>query len=199
MTIDLCGSDEAGTIIGWRSRPGSTNVLDTKKFDHEPFDFFEPIYRSRKNEITLTPGVFYILNTKEKIVVPPDFAMEMVNYDPSMGEFRSHFAGFFDPGFGWCSRDEDRGAAAVLEVEAYGHECVIRDAQPICLMRYERMITRPEKIYGSSDLSSNYHFQSGPRLSKWFKQPNVRCAIAPNDLKKTFIEPSTRTWDDDLR
>lgn len=168
MTIDLEGDRTNDMVIGWRSHPGAWNVLDTRKKDHEPLDYFEPIRRPRNGELTLTPGTFYILNTKEKIVVPPDLACQMASYDPSKGEFRSHFAGFFDPGWGWHERDEERGSAAVLEVEAFGHESVIRDGQPICLMVYERMLATPEKLYGK-DLNSNYHMQSGPRLAKWFK------------------------------
>lgn len=196
MTIDLCGNGP-GTIIGWRSLPGSSKVLDTNAFDHDPLDFFEPIFATHKNEITLSPGVFYILNTKERIVVPPQFAMEMVNYDPSMGEFRSHFAGFFDPGWGWREPAEEQGTVAVLEVEAYGHECVIRDEQPICLMRYERMLAPPEKLYGR-DLGSNYHSQSGPRLAKWFKINEAtkrKSSSEPDFLPR--IERPWQSWDDE--
>lgn len=168
MTIDLMATNS--DIVGWRSHPGPWGVLDTAKFDHDPRDFFEPIYRTKENEITLVPGSFYILATKEKIIVPPQYAAEMVPYDPSKGEFRSHFAGFFDPGWGWDADDAQRGWDAVLEVEAFGHECVVHDGQPICLMAYERMLAVPEKLYGKP-MNSNYSGQSGPRLAKWFTQP----------------------------
>lgn len=166
MTINLCGNGP----IGWRASCGSSNFLDTSRFDHDPYDFFEPIYQPQNGEITLKPGTFYILATKEKILVPPIAAAEMANYDPSKGEFRSHFAGFFDPGWGWRDNDQERGTAAVLEVEAYGHEFVLRDGQPICLMVYEKLIAAPAKIYGA-DLNSNYKEQTGPQLAKWFKSP----------------------------
>ncbi|MBU1032650.1 MAG: 2'-deoxycytidine 5'-triphosphate deaminase [Patescibacteria group bacterium] len=168
MTIDLTSRD----LIGWSATRSATNVLDTAKFDHNPNDFFEPIYQPANGELTLRPGTFYILVTKEKVLVPPTLAMEMANYDPSKGEFRSHFAGFFDPGWGWREKDEERGTAAVLEVEAYGHEFVLRDGQPICLMVYERLLATPEKIYGT-DLGSHYSEQSGPRLAKWFISHNT--------------------------
>ncbi len=166
MTIDL----HREGIIGWRALRGASHVLDTHKFDHDPRDFFETIEHSHKDELTLHPGTFYILATQEKIIVPPTFAAEMANYDPSKGEFRSHFAGFFDPGWGWTEQDEKRGAAAVLEVESYGHDFVLRHGQPICLMVYERLIAPPEKTYGQ-ELHSNYSFQEGPRLAKWFTKP----------------------------
>ncbi|GMU25256.1 2'-deoxycytidine 5'-triphosphate deaminase [Candidatus Uhrbacteria bacterium UHB] len=212
MTIDLMGEAAGadGAIIGWRSHPGSRNVLDTRRFDHDPYDFFEPIRKPAKDELTLTPGSFYILNTKENIVVPPEFAAEMANYDPTMGEFRSHFAGFFDPGFGWHEDETLRGAAAVLEVEAFGHESVLRDGQPICLMTYERMLSVPEKIYGA-DVKSNYTAQIGPRLAKWFRQPDATTRhpgdiSAPSKPKPHVvtmsepalpeIEPTLQPWDD---
>lgn len=168
MTIDL--SSEG--IIGWWAKRGASNILDTRRFDHDPHDFFEPIPRPKHGELTLRPGTFYILVTKEKILVPPTLAAEMANYDPAKGEFRSHFAGFFDPGFGWHEQDARRGQAAVLEVEAYGHEIVLRDGQPICLMVYERLLATPERLYGQ-DLKSNYSDQTGPRLAKWFKQTSI--------------------------
>ena len=163
MTIDL--SNEG--VVGWWAKRGATSILDTHKFDHDPHEFFEPIQKPKNGELTLRPDTFYILATKEKILVPPTLAVEMANYDPSKGEFRSHFAGFFDPGFGWNDRDEVRGQAAVLEVEAYGHESILRDGQPICLMVYDRLLATPERLYGV-DLKSNYSAQTGPRLAKWF-------------------------------
>lgn len=168
MTIDLSSDG----IIGWHAKRSASAVLDTKRFDHDPRDFFEPIERPRNGELTLHPGTFYILVTKEKVLVPPTLAAEMANYDPSKGEFRSHFAGFFDPGFGWRAADDQRGSAAVLEVEAYGHEFVLRDGQPICLMVYERLLAPPQKIYGQ-DFKSHYSEQSGPRLAKWFRLPET--------------------------
>lgn len=162
MTIDLSSSG----IIGWAAK-NAASVLDTRRFDHDPADFFEPIERPRDDELMLRPGVFYILVTKEKILVPPTLAAEMANYDPSKGEFRSHFAGFFDPGFGWRKEDAARGQSAVLEVEAYGQEFVLRDGQPICLMVYERLLATPDKIYGETN--PHYSGQIGPRLAKWFK------------------------------
>jgi dCTP deaminase len=209
MTIDLLGDANGSDVIGWRSHPGPWGVLDTAKFDHDPMEFFEPIHRTKNGELTLVPGAFYILATKEKIVIPPNMAAEMANYDPSKGEFRSHFAGFFDPGFGWHKEDGQRGKIAVLEVEAFGHECVLHDGQPICLMAYERMLEVPERIYGD-DLSSNYAGQQGPKLAKWFKAPenkgnamnHVPAPLAPISSPPPStkpIEPAAQPWQDDGR
>ncbi|MFA5935898.1 MAG: 2'-deoxycytidine 5'-triphosphate deaminase [Patescibacteria group bacterium] len=190
MTVDL--SSEG--VIGWWAKRGATNILDTHRFDHDPHEFFEPIPRPKNGELTLRPGTFYILVTKEKILVPPTIAAEMANYDPSKGEFRSHFAGFFDPGWGWSERDEERGTAAVLEVEAYGHEIILRDGQPICLMVCERLLAPPEKVYGQ-DLKSNYSGQTGPRLAKWFTRTGPTPIAQPN---LPIVEPSP-TWENSPR
>lgn len=164
MTIDLPADD----IAGWRAHPSAWSVLDTADFDHDPRDFFEPIQPTRNGELILNHGSFYILATKEKVIIPPAFAAEMAPYDPTKGEFRSHFAGFFDPGFGWNENDAERGWQAVLEVATHGHDFIIRDGQPICLMVYERLLAKPHALYGQ-DLKSNYIVQKGPRLAKWFK------------------------------
>jgi dCTP deaminase len=165
MTVDLTSQE----VIGWQARRSAWNVLDTAKFDHDPNAFFEPVPRPGNGELVLRPQAFFILATKEKVLTPPEYATEMAAYDSSKGEFRSHFAGFFDPGWGWTDQDDQRGSIAVLEVEAYSHDFVLRDGQPICLMVYERMLEPPEKLYGA-ELNSNYAFQTGPRLAKWFKR-----------------------------
>jgi dCTP deaminase len=165
MTVDLHSSE----TIGWRAKNGGYHVLDTARFDHDPQEFFELVPRPENDELVIHPDTFYILSTKEKIITPPTFATEMAAYDSTIGEFRSHFAGFFDPGWGWVEDEAKRGAIAVLEVEAMSHDFVLRDGQPICLMVYEQMLAEPEKLYGS-DLKSNYTFQQGPRLAKWFKK-----------------------------
>lgn len=171
MTLDLTSGD----IVGWRGKRTDSVMLDTQKYDHDPQDFFEQVMKPKNAEITVRPGDFYILSTKEKVMVPPQFAAEMAPYDETIGEFRSHFAGFFDPGFGWMADDEKNGTIAVLEVEAHSHDFVMRDGQPICLMAYERMLHVPDRLYGH-DLKSNYFGQVGPRLAKWFKRPGKAAA-----------------------
>ncbi len=166
MTVDLTSQE----TIGWRAKTTAWGVLDTAKYDHDPLEFFEPVFKPKSDELVLHPEEFYILATKERIVVPPTFALEMAAYDSSKGEFRSHFAGFFDPGWGWREQEAERGTIGVLEVEAYSHDFVLRDGQPICLMVYERLIAAPEQLYGT-DLKSHYTAQQGPRLAKWFKTP----------------------------
>lgn len=164
MTIDLKSHEKAG----WCAHATAWSVLDTARYDHDPRDFFEPVHPTKSGDLILQHGSFYILATRERMVVPPTLAAEMAPYDPTKGEFRSHFAGFFDPGFGWSENDADRGWQAVLEVATHGHDFIMRDGQPICLMVYERLLTKPDALYGQ-DIRSNYVAQSGPRLAKWFK------------------------------
>jgi dCTP deaminase len=163
MTVDLSTHE----IVGWKAKQQTAVFMDTKVFDHPKEHFFEPVLRPSDGQILLKPGDFFILGTKEKIVIPPTYAAEMIAYDGTKGEFRSHFAGFFDPGFGWHEDAAQRGTIAVLEVEAYGNPFFLRDEQPVCLMAYEHLVASPSKLYGS-ELKSNYGQQQGPRLAKWF-------------------------------
>ncbi len=164
MTIDL-----QSDLVGYRCRPTTGKLLDFSERDkYDPNDFFEPIMRPENGELVLHQGDFYILVTKELIRVPPDFSVEMMAYDPSKGEFRSHYAGFFDPGFGFGSGGEIAGSQAVLEVFTHDNDFVLRDGQPVCRMVYEYLSEKAEMIYGV-EIGSNYQGQRGARLSKHFK------------------------------
>jgi dCTP deaminase len=113
----------------------------------------------------LSPQEFYILGSKERVRVPPNYAAEMVPYDPSVGEFRVHYAGFFDPGFGF---GEVQGTRAILEVRTHEIPYLLRDGQRIGRLIYERLLAEPDKLYGTSAGSSYQHQQSG--LGKQFKR-----------------------------
>jgi dCTP deaminase len=174
MTIDLSNF----TIVGWKAKETPSHILDTAKFDHEATDFFDPVYRPKNGELILHPNAFFILATKERIVTPPGHASEMAAYDATKGEFRSHFAGFIDPGNGWMPQVGDpQGFVPVLEVEAYGQDFILRDGQPICLIVFERILQIPERLYGT-DLKSNYVHQYGPKLAKWFRPVDMKPALA---------------------
>lgn len=160
-TVDL-----SSDAPGWRSE-GSEIVLDvTKKGFYNPSDFFTPIPKPRHGRITLRRGDFYILATKERIRVPEDFSAEVMPVDIRSGEYRSHYAGFFDPGWG-----EDKGAQGVLEVRTFEDDLLLRDGQPIAKFIFERVNARPDILYGKG-IGSTYHLQTGPRLSKHFKLPS---------------------------
>lgn len=161
MTLDL-----RGELVGWRSE-GSQKFLDfSKKSHYKPMDFFTPIYRDSKNFISVRKGDFYILYTSEKLRVPPDFAAEIMPVDVRNGEYRSHYAGFIDPGFGYGKNGEIKGRSIVLELRPFEDDIILRNNQPICKVIFEKMAARPEAVYGET--GSNYASQSGPRLSKHF-------------------------------
>ncbi len=165
MSVDLTSED----IVGYSSSPTACRVLDFAKRDYDPAEFFEPIMRPKNGQFTMKRGDFYILVTKECLRVPDNYAAEMAAYDPSKGEFRSHYAGFFDPGFGYGAQGSMRGTPGVLEIFTHDNDFVLRDGQPICKMIYERLAAPAELLYGDAKLASNYYRQRGPRLSKHFR------------------------------
>jgi dCTP deaminase len=165
MSIDLSSYD----IVGYKCDTTMGRMLDFSRRDHIPLEFFEPIYRPANGEFTMRQGEFYIFVTKEGIRVPRELACEMLPYDVTMGEFRSHYAGFFDPGFGFGQEGETLGTPAVLEVFTHDRDFVLRDGQPICQMVFERLSAPTDVCYGDASLVSNYYKQSGPKLSKHFR------------------------------
>lgn len=164
LSVDLAG-DENG-LVGYRGKR-HTGVVDVDRRDaHSVADFWEPLHRTATGELVLDPDEFYILVSKEEVHVPPDFAAEMTPFDPLVGEFRVHYAGFFDPGFGH-SEAGGSGARAVLEVRSHEVPFILEDGQIVGRLAYERMAARPERLYGL-DRSSNYQAQ-GLKLSKHFR------------------------------
>jgi len=164
MSIDL---DQE--IVGYKCTPSAGKILDFHRFDHNPNDFFEPIYKPHNHGLVLNNNEFYILSTVEYIRIPNEYAVEMVAYDTSKGEFRSHYAGFFDPGFGYGENGEGMGTPAVLEVLTQDNEFYLRHGQPICRMVYTTLAEKADLSYGSATMGSHYQNQRGPRLGKHFK------------------------------
>jgi len=166
ISLNLQG-DPQHRLIGYRARQ-NTPAIDLLKKDHyDPEDFWDPIYEPRYRQIILNPDDFYILLSKEKVRIPPAYAAEMVAYDPSMGEFRIHYAGFFDPGFGYGASDV-KGSHAVLEVRSHEVPFLIEDGQIVGRLIYERLLAHSDKIYGMG-IGSSYQGQ-GLALSKQFKR-----------------------------
>jgi dCTP deaminase len=167
ISIDLTGAagNTTPAIVGYKAKHHAP-LIDLSLVGHyDPAEFWEPIHSTRK--IILNPDDFYILVSKEKVSVPPHLAAEMVAYDPSIGEFRIHYAGFFDPGFGYAV-EEGRGTTAVLEVRCHEVPFVLEDGQVVGRLVYERLLEAPEKIYGPK-IGSSYQSQ-GLALSKQFKK-----------------------------
>jgi dCTP deaminase len=166
VSLNLQGDPEH-RLIGYRARQ-NTPAIDLLQKDHyDPEDFWDPIYEPRNRRIILNPDDFYILLSKEKVRIPPAYAAEMVAYDPSMGEFRIHYAGFFDPGFGYGASDV-KGSHAVLEVRSHEVPFLIEDGQIVGRLIYERLLAHSDKIYGMG-IGSSYQGQ-GLALSKQFKR-----------------------------
>lgn len=147
LTVDMEG---AGGVIAWKAR-AHAGLVDVERIRHyDPEEFWEPVAARPGRGIVLNPDDFYILASKEAVSIPPDHAAEMRPYDTRVGEFRVHYAGFFDPGFGYGTRSR-----AVLEVRAHDVPFVVEDGQPVGRLVYERMLERPDKLYGDS-IGSNY-------------------------------------------
>lgn len=152
-------------LVGYRAKP-HTGVIDLGQIGHyEPADFWEEV-RTSDGRIILDPGAFYILVSREAIAIPPDCAAEMAPYLAMVGEFRVHYAGFFDPGFGWDSAG-GAGSRGVLEVRCHEAPFVLEHGQIVGRLVYEHMSQTPAALYGQ-DIKSNYQGQ-GLKLSKHFK------------------------------
>ncbi len=166
VTIDLAG-DGVGAVIGYRARRHA-GLIDLRRLQHYPVeDYWHPVHATEHRRLVLDPDEFYILASKEAVRVPPDHAAEMLAYDTSIGEFRVHYAGFFDPGFGHAELQAE-GTRAVLEVRSHEVPFVVEDGQRVGRLIYERLIGRPDRLYGA-EIGSSYQHQ-GLRLSKHFKQ-----------------------------
>jgi dCTP deaminase len=166
LSIDLTG--QADRLIGYRGKHHTSVVDVDKRAAHDVLDFWEPIYDRGAKELVLDPDEFYILVSREAVHVPPLFAAEMTPFDPLVGEFRVHYAGFFDPGFGNAGAG-GLGSRAVLEVRSHEVPFILEHGQIVGRLVYEHMLARPSALYGA-DLKSNYQAQ-GLKLSKHFRAP----------------------------
>jgi dCTP deaminase len=161
--VDLAGFEG---LVGYRAKR-HTGLIDVdRRAGYEVAEFWEAIAARRDKNLILDPDEFYILASKQAVQVPPDHAAEMVPFDPLVGEFRVHYAGFFDPGFGYAGAG-GRGARAVLEVRSREVPFILEHGQTVGRLVYEKMLSRPDRLYGQG-IGSNYQAQS-LKLSKHFK------------------------------
>ena len=173
VSVDLRG-DATSRLIGYKARSHS-GLIDIDQVRHyEVLDYWEPVYAPRHGGLILDPADFYILASLEAVKVPPRYAAEMIAYDTLVGEFRVHYAGFFDPGFGHPEAGGE-GSRAVLEVRSYEVPFVIEHGQIVGRLAYERLTAQPSRLYGSG-LKSSYQRQ-GLALSKHFKP------LPPSDVR----------------
>ncbi|WP_299875066.1 2'-deoxycytidine 5'-triphosphate deaminase [uncultured Sulfitobacter sp.] len=165
FSVDLRLPDT--TLVGYRAKP-HTGVIDLDNIGYyAPADYWEDVH-SNNGQIILDPGAFYILVSREAVTIPPDHAAEMAPYLAMVGEFRVHYAGFFDPGFGHDAAG-GAGSRGVLEVRCHEAPFVLEHGQVVGRLVYERMAEPPTQLYGA-DIASNYQGQ-GLKLSKHFKTP----------------------------
>ena len=162
FSVDL--RPAAGDLVGYRARP-HTGVIDLDRVGaYDARDFWDEL-RTGDGRLILDPGAFYILVSREAVAIPPDYAAEMSPYLAMVGEFRVHYAGFFDPGFGHGSAG--RGARGVLEVRCHEAPFALEHGQVVGRLVYERMAARPDRLYGAG-IASNYQGQ-GLKLAKQFR------------------------------
>jgi dCTP deaminase len=156
LGLDLRG--DADGRVGYRARDHAPLLDMTQVRALEPEPFWEPVSREEGDRIVLTPGQFYLLMSDEAVTIPPTLAAEMTAYDPTSGELRTHYAGFFDPGFGYDPDGAFRGSRAALEVRAHDVPFMIEHGQPVCKLTFERMLEPPTELYGQG-IGSNYQRQ----------------------------------------
>jgi dCTP deaminase len=172
LFLSLNLADERGLAggssrqVGWRAKKNS-RLLDLTRppQSHATEDYWEPVVREGKGSVVLEPEEFYILGSREKVRIPPTFAAEMNAYDPTSGELRTHYAGFFDPGFGHTGADA-AGTWAVMEVRAHDVPFMVEHGQRFCKLGFERMLEVPTTLYGENIGSSYQHQRLS--LSKHF-------------------------------
>jgi dCTP deaminase len=164
LRVESVGVDLSNGIAGFRARRHAPVVDLDKEDGHDPRQYWEPLI-PQSGQLLLDPGEFYILASKEAVEIPVLEAAEMTPIDPSVGEFRVHYAGFFDPGFG-TDEAHGKGSRGVLEVRSHETPFILEDGQTVARLVYEPLTERPTRLYG--DLGSHYQRQ-GLKLSKHFK------------------------------
>ncbi|MGO9125638.1 MAG: 2'-deoxycytidine 5'-triphosphate deaminase [Terriglobales bacterium] len=166
VTVNLEAS-EKGEVIAYKARRNAPVIELNRVNYYSPEEFWEVRHESASKSLILEPGDFYILASRERVRVPAEFAAEMVPFDPSDGEFRIHYAGFFDPGFGYGSSDI-KGTRAVLEVRAHEVPFLMEHGQMVGRLNYMPLLAKPDKIYGLG-IGSSYQ-QQALTLSKQFRR-----------------------------
>jgi dCTP deaminase len=169
LSVDLAGDvtdGGAANIIGYRAKKHAP-LIDLARVQHYDLDeFWDPIRRNESRTLILDPEDFYILASRERVRIPAQYAAEMVPFDATIGEFRIHYAGFFDPGFGYGSGDIN-GTRAVLEVRSHEVPFIMEHGQVVASLVFERLLERPRLLYGEG-IGSSYQRQ-GLKLSKHFR------------------------------
>ena len=168
LFVSLAVPDARESVVGYRAKRNSLPIDLTAGGGLRWEDYWETVHPERGGRIVLEPEVFYLLLSAEGVSIPPQYAAEMLAYDPTAGELRTHYAGFFDPGFGYARDRSVMGSRAALEVRARDVSFMVEDGQPVCKLAFERMTAEPDVLYGS-EVGSNYQGQVS-MLSKHFRE-----------------------------
>ena len=169
LTVDLSGG--ADRVVGYRAKKNSALLDLSRVAEYDPQDFWEQVRSDQHNRLILEPEEFYLLVSQEGVSIPRDLAAEMTAYDPTSGELRTHYAGFFDPGFGLSNTSDKRGSRAVLEVRAHDVPFALQHRQKVARLVFEHMAIPPETLYGP-EIGSSYQHQK-LKLSKMFREWSV--------------------------
>jgi dCTP deaminase len=179
LSLDMKGDPE-GTV-GYRAKKNSRLLDLGVEYAHDPGDFWEPVKKEEGNRAVLEPEEFYLLLSEEAVRIPPSYAAEMTAYDPTSGELRTHYAGFFDPGFGHSVGESVRGSRAALEVRAHDVPFMVEDGQKVCKLAFERMVEAPDILYGSG-MGSAYQGQTvtlSRHFRREFNDPTPKLPLRP--------------------
>ena len=177
LFLSLEVSDDTESIVGYRAKKNSLPIDLTRSAALDWQDYWEPVHPERGRRIVLEPEIFYLLLSAEGVSIPPSYAAEMLAYDPTAGELSTHYAGFFDPGFGYSRGHESHGSRAALEVRARDVSFMVEHRQPVCKLAFERMTEDPDVLYGE-EVGSNYQGQQ-TMLSKHFAEQSAAVAQLP--------------------
>jgi dCTP deaminase len=167
LSLDLRG----GRHVGYSAREHTLPLDLTRATPVDAASYWDPVYPEPGDCVVLSPRRFYLLMSHEAVRIPPTLASEMTAYDPTSGELRTHYAGFFDPGFGWDPEERFRGSRAALEVRAHDVPFMIEHRQRVCKLTFERMLDVPDRLYGQA-IGSSYQRQE-ETLSKHFSQATI--------------------------
>jgi len=174
LSLDLSGPSDR--TVGYRAKKNSLPVDLSRIRAYRWTDFWDPVFPEAGGRVVLEPEIFYLLLSNEGVCIPPQIAAEMMAYDPTAGELRTHYAGFFDPGFGYDPEGQRHGSRAALEVRARDVSFMVEHRQPVCKLGLERMAAPAERLYGAG-LGSNYQGQV-TMLSKHFEEQTAGEVVA---------------------
>ena len=175
LSVDLLGRDG---LCGYRAK-SYTPMIDIDRVNHYAIDdFWDEMTPPKNGRLILEPDRFYILASREAVRIPPSHSAQMVAFDSQIGEFRAHYAGFFDPGFGFAC---DGGAHAVLEIRSRETAFFLEDGQTIGRLIFERLLEPLGQTQSHYDQLSSAHYQGqGLALSKHFAVKAQSDATIPN-------------------